>query len=313
MDLTTTFLGYRLAHPLVALIESDLDVGNLLACEEDGAAAILVPFMHDANTPLEDVARAQVFDLGVDAHPEAADYFPFASLTEELFVNSLDAIHAASTRAGIPIFVSLRGAEEGIMLQTAMELEEAGASAIELDLQHPLTQPEESGPTMERRMLELVRRIVGRVRIPVAVRMHAHFTSPSYLALQLAQAGASGMVLGERYSGVDIDLASLVPVSVCQTAEARDPGFNLAWLASLHARSGTSLAVVERSFNSAMLIKYLLAGANAVAVPWASEQRRGGYLKKTLGELENWMGGQNVQSLARIRGALSHVLANEAS
>jgi dihydroorotate dehydrogenase (fumarate) len=141
-------------------------------------------------------------------------------------------------------------------------MQEAGADAVELNVYFVATDVFASSEEVEQRYLELVRAVRESVTIPVAVKVGPYFSSMANMARRLAEAGADGLVLFNRFVQPDIDLETLgiVPrVSLSTSAELLLP---LRWIAILRGRVAASLAATTGVHSPEDVLKLLLAGAD---------------------------------------------------
>ena len=106
----------------------------------------------------------------------------------------LDAIATLKSTADIPVIASLNGCSGGHWLGFAMDLQRAGADAIELMLELEMIEPSVSGDHADRELIAAVTHLCDQVSIPVSVKLSHFHTNLSYLAWKLAAAGASGIV-----------------------------------------------------------------------------------------------------------------------
>ena len=77
----------------------------------------------------------------------------------------------------MPVVASLNGTTNGGWLEFAKLLEEAGASALELNVYQLSTDPEERAEALEARIAAMVRSVKSHVGIPVAVKLSPFFTA----------------------------------------------------------------------------------------------------------------------------------------
>src|SRR4029453_2280403 len=110
MDLTTTYLGLKLPHPLMpgaSPLVDDLDNGRRL--EDEGAAAIVMHSLFEEQIAREQVATFVHTESHGYSFAEALTYFPspdaFALGPDEYLVH-LRRIKAA---VGCPVIASLNG------------------------------------------------------------------------------------------------------------------------------------------------------------------------------------------------------------
>lgn len=236
MDLSTRYLGLELKHPIVASASPlTADIDGICRLLDAGAAAVVM---------------ASVFEEQV-----AAD----SGVLEE----GLATLRQASERGDVPIIASLNGETRAGWVSFAKQLEDAGASAIELDL-YRVPDPNETGQVLERRYVDILRAVKAEVQIPVAVKLSPYFSSPGNMAKQLAAAGADGLVLFNRFYEGDIDLASMLVKPDFQLSTPYDIRLPLMWISLLSGKLATSLAATSGVWTYKEVVKYLMVGADAV-------------------------------------------------
>ena len=108
------------------------------------------------------------------------------------------------------------------------------------------------------------RRSRGRSRIPVAVKVAPYFSAMANMAARLTKAGASGLVLFNRFVQPDIVLEELEvsPHLVLSTSD--ELRLALRWIAILRGRVEASLAATGGAHTPDDVLKLLLAGADCV-------------------------------------------------
>src|SRR5260370_32439740 len=148
----------------------------------------------------------------------------------------LNEIMAAKAAVSIPIIASRNGSTLGGWTDYAKRIEEAGADALELNIYWIPTDPELTGPEVELRYKQIVAQVKQTMGIPVAGKLSPFFSNVANMAKVLAEAGARGLVLFNRFYQPDIDLESLgvTPSILLSTPMAmRLP---LRWIAILRDR-----------------------------------------------------------------------------
>jgi dihydroorotate dehydrogenase (fumarate) len=306
MDLSTTYLGLALPHPIMPGASPLCD--SLDACkrlEDAGAAALVLRSLFE-----EQVTRAElgiVHDLFVDeeADADALQHFPrpeeFA-FTPEGYYEHVRQVKAA---VGVPVIASLNGTERAAWLSSAKQMEEAGADAIELNLYHVPTNQLETGADVERRLLNAVRQLKWSVRIPVAVKLSPFFSSMSNLASELEAVGANGLVLFNRFYQPDIDPEMRTAVPRLHLSTSDDLLLRVRWLAILYGRVDLSLAATGGVHTAEDVLKAVMAGAHAVQVVSALLERGVGHLAQMRRELSRWLEEREYDSLRAVQGTAS--------
>ncbi len=88
-------------------------------------------------------------------------------------------------------------------------MESAGASAVELNLYTIAADPSVDAATLEAEHLELVALVVEELGIPVAVKISPYYSSLAAFVVGVQRAGASGIVMFNRFYSPDLDLETL--------------------------------------------------------------------------------------------------------
>ena len=308
-DLTTTYLGLQLRHPVVASASPlSHTVQGIRGLEDAGASAVVLFSLFEEQIAQENAALAHLGALGSDSSPEALGYFPgFASL-EDFEVGPdayLELIRRAKESVDIPVIASLNGTTDGGWTHYATLMERAGADAIELNLYRIAAGPDANGAQVEAQLVDVVAAVRAAVSIPVAVKLGPHFSAFGDVARRLVAAGANGLVLFNRFYQPDFDLDRL---DVAPTLELSTPGeirLPLLWIALLHGRVQASLAATTGVETSAEVVKYVLAGADVVMTASALLRHGVGHLQTLVTGLDEWLDARYVSSVAKLRGSMS--------
>jgi dihydroorotate dehydrogenase (fumarate) len=305
MDLNTRYMGLALRNPLIASASPLNDeLRNLRALEDAGAAAVVLPSMFAEQIEAEDRRHEQLSCVGELSSPEAASYFPPQRGNSAAADRYLELIRSARSAVDIPVIASLNAATEESWTEYAKQVQEAGASALELNIYFVATDLSATGAEVERRYLDIVRAVRRCVAIPVAVKLSPYFSSPGHMAVQLADAGADALVLFNRFYQPDIDILRLEIVNDLDLSRSADMRLPLLWLAVLHGRVKASLAATTGVHSVDDVVKYLLAGADAVMTTSALLAHGIGHMRHLVDGLADWLEQRDMASVARIRGLL---------
>lgn len=301
MSTATTYLGFRLPHPLIVgagPLTDDLDMVRRL--EDEGAAALVLRPLFEEEITGEQM-EAFHSENHSDSFAEASTYAPDpeAALGPGEYLEHLRRVKAA---VSCPVFASLNGATPGGWTSYARLLEEAGADALELDLYHAASDPRASGAEVEGQMLELVRDVKRVVRIPVAIKLSPLFTAFAHFAGQLDAAGANGLVLFTRFHRVDLDVVALEVVRTLPPSDSSDLALRLRGAAALAGRVQASLAVTGGVHSALDVVKATMAGAHATQLVSALVRNGPGHLRTLRAELEGWLAENEWGSLDEMRG-----------
>jgi dihydroorotate dehydrogenase (fumarate) len=307
MDLTTRYLGLELKNPLVAgagPLNSELD--NIRRLEDLGAAAVVLPSIFEEQLELEQRLMDRLTTVGIDSYGEALTYFPAQATYAVDPERYLNLVHRAVEAVDIPIVASLNGITNQGWVQYARQIEAAGASAIELNIYFIPSDLNLSGREVEQRYIDILTAVKGAVKTPIAVKIGPYFSAVGHMARQLDQAGADGLVLFNRFYEPDIDLARLALVTNLELSRPDEIRLPLLWIGVLSGRVNASLAASTGVDSVDEILKYLLAGADVVMTTAALLRHGIGHIKELLDGLETWLAVRDLESLASIRGRMSH-------
>lgn len=307
MDLSTTYLGLRLAHPLMpgaSPLADDLDTVRRL--EEAGASAIVLRSLFEEQIINEQFREIQDVEAAEDTWYEAVTYYPrrdeYRLAGIDLYLEQVRRIREA---VAVPVIASLNGATPGGWVEYARYLEEAGADALELNLYLLSADPEQSGALVEDRVVELLRSVRPHVSVPIAVKLSPFFSSLPNLIIRLAEAGAAGVVLFNRFYQPDIDIEELEVVPRLRLSDSSELLLRLRWLAILSGRVDVSLAATGGVHTAADAIKSVMCGAHAVQLVSALLRNGPEHLRLVLDEMSAWMEAHEYESIEQMRGSMS--------
>jgi dihydroorotate dehydrogenase (fumarate) len=307
VDLTTDYLGLELRSPLVASAGPFTgDLPSLRALDAAGVGAVVLPSLFEEQLEHESIQMEALSEYRSDANPEATTgYVPNLDDYNNGVSRYLALVRGAKKLTSMPVIASLNGVTTGGWTRYARLLSEAGADAIELNVYRVAADMDVSGRQIELETLALVEAVVGAASIPVSVKLGPYYSAFGNLARQLADAGAAGLVLFNRFYQPDINLESLSvgPHLVLSTSE--ELRLPLRWCAILHGRIGASIAATTGIHTGKDLAKVLLAGAN-VGMSTSALLRHGpDHAATMLDELEAWMKDTGYASVEEMTGAVS--------
>ncbi|RMG00718.1 MAG: dihydroorotate dehydrogenase-like protein [Planctomycetota bacterium] len=307
VDLSTEYLGLKLKNPLVAAASSLTDsLDNIKRLEEAGIAAVVLPSLFEEQIEHEAVNISEAHQFGTESYAESLSFFPEPEEYRFAPDEYLDKVRKAKESVGVPVIGSLNGTTEGGWIRYAKLIEEAGADALELNIYLIAANTEETSADVEKRYLDLVKKVTESVSIPVAVKVGPYFSSIGYMCRQIVDAGAKGLVLFNRFLQPDFDLETLEAKPHLVLSTEFESLLPLRWIAILHGRVGASLAITSGVHSAAGLIKAVLAGADAVQIASALYKQGFGCVGTMLSELERWMSEREYESVRQMCGSLSH-------
>ena len=305
-DLSTYYLGRKLASPLVAS-SSPLcrDLTNLQKMEEAGAGAVVLHSLFEEQITLEGQSLDQFLNAGSESYAEFTSYFPDLGPYDIGPRAYLLHIGAAKKALKIPVIASLNGASLNGWIRYAREIEDAGADALELNIYFLPASFEKSGAQIEDDYCELVSAVKAHVRIPVAVKLGPFFTSVPHLAYRLQYSGANALVLFNRFYQPDFDLETLQVTANLKLSTSDELRLRLHAVALLSTRLNLDLAITGGVRTSDDAIKGILAGASVVMTTSALLENGIGYLRELETGMVRWMEEHEYESVSQMRGAMN--------
>jgi dihydroorotate dehydrogenase (fumarate) len=306
MNLTTTYLGLQLAHPLMAgaspLVD---DMGMVKRLEDAGASAIVMHSLFEEQISREEQGTIMDMALSSNTSAEALSFFPAPDefrLGPEQYLEQLQRIKKA---VSVPVIASLNGTTPAGWLHYGKLMQEAGADALELNVYYIPTDAKETTTEVEKRTLDIVKAVKAEVKIPVAVKLSPFFSALAHFAVELEAAGADGLVLFNRFFQPDINVEELVAEPSLQLSGPGDLLLRLRWLAVLHGHVKGSLAVTGGVHDGIGALKAVMAGADAVQMVSALLIHGPERLAQTRAGLAEWLEEHDYESLAQARGSMS--------
>jgi len=314
MDMTTHYMGLTLKNPLVASaspLSESLDAIRRL--EDNGAAAVVLFSLFEEQIRHDSAALEHFMTLGSESFGEAVSYFPAIQDYDVGPRQYLDLIRRATEAVDIPIIASLNGVSEQGWVTFAKEMEDAGASGIELNVYYIPAETFRSGAEVEQQYVDVLSAVKATVSIPVAIKVGPYFSSFADMACQLEEAGADALVLFNRFYQPDFDIETrtVAPsIALSTPVEIRLP---LLWIALLYGRLSASLAATTGVHCYVEAIKYLMAGADVVMSTSAVLQQGPPFFARVLEGMTTWMERKGYKSVSQMRGSMSHQAVRDSS
>ena len=306
MDLRTTYLGLELKHPIVASsspISKSLD--GIKRLEDAGASAIVLFSLFEEQILYENESFDALSEAGTESFAESLSYFPAVGDYRIGPDSYLDLIRRATEQCSIPIIGSLNGITSTGWTDYAKQIIEAGAKALELNIYYIPADPRVSGRQVEDRYVDILKAVRGAITAPIAIKLSPFFSAIGEMAARLADAGADGLVLFNRFYQPDFDLEELEVVPNLDLSSASEIRLPLLWIAVLHGRIGCSLAATRGVETGREVIKYTMAGADAVMTTSALLRHGPAHLKTLVNDVTEWMQRHDYTSIAQMKGSMS--------
>lgn len=307
VDLTSSYLGLSLASPIVAAacpLTRDIDM--LKRLEAAGAGAAVLPSLFEEQIEFEEHHIGGLLDYGAESFAEATTYFPELNAYNTGPDDYLRAIEQARSAVSMPVIASLNGTTPGGWTRYARLMEQAGASALELNMYDLATDANVTGTEVEERYLELIGSIRETISIPLSVKIGPFFSSLPNFALRATNAGADGLVLFNRFFQPDLDVSQMTinpQMELSRRAESRLP---MRWIAILDPQLRCSLAANSGIQTAVDVFKMLLVGADVVMLAAVLIRNGPEQVDKLLSDLRALLVEHEYRSVDQFRGSFNH-------
>jgi dihydroorotate dehydrogenase (fumarate) len=306
MDLSTTYLGFALPHPLIpgaSPLTDEMD--GVRRLEDAQAPMIVLRSLFEEQLVHEQLAANSGIDAHENAFAEALSYFPSSEgfrFGPDSYVEHLARVKRS---VGVPVVASLNGTTPGGWVEYARLLEQAGADALELNLFLVPTDPEESAGEIEGRLLELIRAVRAVVKMPLAIKISSFYTSLAHFARRVESEGADGIVVFNRFYEPDIDVRDQQVVRTLTLSSSTELLPRLHALAIVSGRTRLSLGVTGGVHTGLDALKAVMCGADGVQMVSAILKDGPRQLLTARTQLGFALEENEYDSLAQVKGSMS--------
>ncbi len=306
VDLTTDYLGLKLANPLVpsaSPLSKDLDSARRL--EDAGASALVMYSLFEEKIEAEEHQMDRFFYNQSIGHNESDSFHPMPENIQTYQEQYLEHLQQLKSALSIPVIASLNGTSLSGWVEYGKQLQQAGADALELNIYHLAANADENGDAVEQRYLDILQELKGQVSVPIVMKLSSQFSSPIHFAKRLEAAGADGIALFNRFYQPDIDLETLEVVPKLELSSSAEALLRIRWTALLYGRTKLSLAVTGGFHQTPDVLKALLAGADVVHLCSVLLKHGTSRLREILAEMEQWLAEHEYESVNQLKGSVS--------
>lgn len=306
MDLSTQYCGLTLSSPFMpgaSPLARDLDAVRRF--EDAGAAAIVMHSLFEEQIIREEFVTLAATELPNESFAEALTYMPFPDEFRVGPEEYLERISQIKEIVNVPVIASLNGTTPGGWIEYARLIEQAGADALELNPYRVLLNPRSTSADADHVLLDMVERVIGCVKLPLAVKLSPYHAAPVNLAAKLRDTGAQALVLFNRHFQPDIDIDQLEMRSVW-LSHPSELQLRLRWLGILDARVPDIHYAATGGVHSAEdAIKALMSGADAVQIVSHLLAHGPAAMTHICSQVAAWLEAHEYNSLDDLRGSMN--------
>ena len=300
--INTRYLGLDLSSPIIVGSSNFTSkVESIVEAEAAGAGAVVLKSLFEEQI----VSQAHSMSSR-ESYPEADDYLQYYTRTNSVDAY-LDLIAGARKKVKIPVIASINCFSPKGWIDFALDIERAGASALEVNIFFIPTDKHENSTDSEKVYFRIIDNLKRKLKIPVSVKIGQKFSNILNFVWQMYNHGAAGVTMFNRFYEPDIDINNLniVPASVLSSpAEQR---YVLRWVGMVSAQDiKIDISASTGVYTGEDAIKYLLAGATTVQVCSALYKRGFTVVSEINETLARWMDNKEFRSISDFRGKLNY-------
>jgi len=308
-SLHTTYVGLALRSPVIVASSGVSEKIPLMKIAEDhGAGAVVMKSLFEKEvTRTAPTPRFRIIHHDLKGHKTFTLYsYEQASVWgPERYAKEVE---AARREVGIPVIPSINCATEGGWASYARLMEEAGAPAIELNISCPHSSITFSGGEVADNLLRAVEIVRAEVHIPVVPKLSGQLTTPVQVVKEIERRGANGVVIFNRFTGLDIDIEQERPVMHGGYAGHGGPWallYPLRWVSEISPQTRLDVSATGGAVSAEDVVKYLLAGARTVQVCTAIYMCGFRVIRGMNAGVERWMAAKGYETLDDFRGKVT--------
>lgn len=305
VDLRVNYMGLKLKNPIV-ISSSPLgeNIEKIKCLEDYGAAAIVLPSFFEEQALQAELSHSLLYEK--DGYRKYLDYYYDVIRDKVTPEKYMSFIKEVKSKTDIPIIGSLNGISVGGWINTAIDMEGAGADGLELNIYYLPTDPEIDGLKVEENYLELVDEVTRSVAIPVGVKIHPYLSSIPNMSRELVRSGASGLVFFNRFYQPDINLENMKIEPMLRLSTSEELRSRIRWAAILFGKVEADIAITGGVHAAQDVIKSIMSGASVTMIASVLLEKGMSYLPLLLEEIEEWLSNHKYNSLQEIFGIMSH-------
>ncbi|MGB9851900.1 MAG: dihydroorotate dehydrogenase-like protein [Candidatus Kapaibacteriota bacterium] len=305
MDLSTTYLGFKLSNPIiVGSCGYTFSVKDIKTLVENGASAVVLKSIFEEEITWEMENNLAQMQRPMTVYPEIYDYFNLEEI-EDSVTKYLNLISEVKKEVHVPIIASVNCVSAKEWVPFARRLESAGADALELNIFIMPSDLEKTSEENEKMYFEIINSVLAEVKIPVAVKLSYFFSNLALMIKRISETGVKGIVLFNRFFEPDFDLDSLTVVPTNVLSQPGDLGKSLRWISIMSDRVSCDLCASTGVHDGKSVIKQILAGAKAVQIASVLYRKGPKVIGEMLEEIKGWMQEKEFSSLEEFRGRMS--------
>lgn len=298
----TEYMGLELSSPVIAGSSNFTSkVESIVEAEAAGAGAVVLKSLFE-----EQIVSMAHSMSARESYPEADDYLHYYTRTNSV-ESYLDLISRARRNVGIPVIASINCFSPKGWIDFAVEIENAGASALEVNIFFVPVDMHQNSTDSEAVYFKIIDNLRKKIKIPLSVKIGFRFSNLLNFAWQVHNHGASGIVMFNRFYEPDFDINSMNVVPASVLSNPVEQRYVLRWVGMVSAQDiRMDISASTGVYTGEDAIKYLLAGATTVQVCSALYKRGFTVITEINETIRKWMDLKEFKSISDFRGRLNY-------
>jgi len=217
-------------------------------------------------------------------------------------------VERATREVGIPVIPSINCHTDEGWASYSRLMQQAGAPAIELNISCPHSSVTFSGGQVVENLLRVVEIVRESVTIPIIPKLSGQLTTPVQVVKEIEARNAQGVVIFNRFSGLDIDTEAERPIMHGGYAGHGGPWaimYPLRWISEISPQTELDISATSGVVSADDVVKYLLAGAATVQCCTAIYMSGFKVITQLNDGLTNWMSAKGYDTIEQFRGKVS--------
>ncbi len=302
-DLSTDYMGLRLKNPIiVGSCSLTGTVDTILQLEKSGAGAIVLKsiFEEEIMQSVEDPKQKDC-NTKPGVKKEMSEAYKYNQRHSDKATEYLQFIKEVKKNITIPVIASINCRTNGEWIDFTGDIEKAGADAIEINVCHLINHQQKND---EKNLERIIKSVLAVVKVPLAVKLSYMYTNLRETILSVSSSGVKGMVLFSKPYFIDIDTNNLSISPGKMLSNREDYVLSLKWISMISGAAKCSMVGSNGIHHSNVVIKQLLAGADAVQVVSTLYLNGTTYITKMIHEIEQWMLRKGFFSISQFKGKI---------
>ena len=307
MNMKTHYAGIALTHPIIAASAgTTMDYQEAVKCEDAGfSAVVLKSVQEEVIMRYNPFPRFKVLRSGMPGY-ESCSFYSYEQAYYGGIEEYAETVRKSKEKTSIPIIASINCIKPETWAKYAVACEQAGADAIEIVPSCPsgllVRDPSNDGHAIA---VQALKDCKSAVKVPVIPKMSSQVANVQYTAMTLDQAGADGLTMLNRATGIEIDVDAMRPIlhgGVAGHGGSWALNAVLRWIIVTSPKVKATISATNGVMTGEDVIKCLLAGAQTVQIAAAVYLKGYDYVQIMLKQIESYMERHELTNLADIIG-----------